>query len=134
VTALSSRFKSWCSGLTPEKVALLIAVGFVFGTFPVLGLGGVLCALAALVLRLNLPALQAVGQLVTPAQYALLWPLARLGGHMLRTGGGLRGAVAGAVAGWLCVCVPLGVLIYAAVWLFLRARRRPKMEALESDA
>ena len=44
---LSGRFVAITAGLTPEKIALIIAVGFVFGTFPVLGVAGVLCLAAA---------------------------------------------------------------------------------------
>ncbi|HUB58966.1 MAG TPA: DUF2062 domain-containing protein, partial [Candidatus Micrarchaeia archaeon] len=41
-------------GVTPEKLALSIALGAALGVFPVLGTTTALCALAALLLRLNL--------------------------------------------------------------------------------
>lgn len=47
-------------GVTPEKIALSLALGVALGVFPVLGSTTALCALAALVLRLNLPAIQIV--------------------------------------------------------------------------
>jgi uncharacterized protein (DUF2062 family) len=66
-------------GVTPEKLALSIALGVALGVFPVLGTTTALCALAALILRLNLPAIQIVNYFVYPAQIALLIPFARLG-------------------------------------------------------
>ncbi len=46
--------------ITPEKLALSLAFGIVLGIFPVLGSTTVLCAAAALVFGLNLPAIQLV--------------------------------------------------------------------------
>ena len=66
-------------GVTPEKIAFSIALGVALGVFPVLGSTTALCALAALVLRLNLPAIQVVNYFVYPLQIALLIPFFRLG-------------------------------------------------------
>jgi uncharacterized protein (DUF2062 family) len=66
-------------GGTPEKIALSIALGFVLGVFPVLGTTTTLCLLAALLLRLNLPAIQIINYFVYPLQIALLIPFFRLG-------------------------------------------------------
>ena len=66
-------------GLTPEKIALSIALGVTLGVTPVLGSTALLCTLAAIVLRLNLPATQLVNWLVYPLQLALLVPLLRAG-------------------------------------------------------
>ncbi|MGC2829088.1 MAG: DUF2062 domain-containing protein [Candidatus Acidiferrum sp.] len=66
-------------GVTPEKMALSLALGVALGVFPVLGTTTALCAIAALILRLNLPAIQLVNYLVYPAQIALLIPFFRLG-------------------------------------------------------
>src|SRR5262249_34906991 len=66
-------------GVTPEKIALSIALGLVLGVFPALGTTTTLCALAALVLRLNLPAIQIINYFVYPLQIALLIPFFRLG-------------------------------------------------------
>jgi hypothetical protein len=76
-----------------------------------------LCALAALVLRLNAPAVQAVNYLVYPLQVALFAPFMRLGrrlfqfpaavhGGAWRAVPGVLGAVAHALAGWLCIAAP----------------------------
>lgn len=66
-------------GVTPEKMALSLALGLALGVFPVLGTTTGLCALAALILRLNLPAIQIVNYLVYPLQIALLIPFFRMG-------------------------------------------------------
>ncbi|MGB2589536.1 MAG: DUF2062 domain-containing protein [Candidatus Acidiferrum sp.] len=66
-------------GVTPEKLALSLALGVALGVFPVLGTTTALCAIAAFVLRLNLPAIQIVNYFVYPAQIALLIPFFRLG-------------------------------------------------------
>lgn len=69
-------------GVTPEKMALSLALGVALGVFPVLGTTTALCALAALILRLNLPAIQIVNYFVYPLQIALLIPFFR-GGEKL---------------------------------------------------
>lgn len=66
-------------GVTPEKIALSMALGATLGVFPALGWTTILCAIAAFALRLNLPAIQLVNYLVYPAQLALLLPFFRLG-------------------------------------------------------
>ena len=71
-------------GITPEKIALSIAVGVALGVFPVLGSTTALCAAAALLLRLNLPAIQIVNWLVYPLQILLLLPFIRMGEAIYR--------------------------------------------------
>ncbi len=66
-------------GVTPEKMALSIALGVALGVFPLLGTTTALCALAALMLRLNLPAIQIVNYFVYPLQIAMLIPFFRMG-------------------------------------------------------
>lgn len=66
-------------GVTPEKMALSLALGVALGVFPVLGTTTALCALAAFILRLNLPAIQIVNYFVYPLQIALLVPFFRAG-------------------------------------------------------
>jgi hypothetical protein len=66
-------------GVTPEKMALSLALGVVLGIFPVLGTTTALCALVAFLWRLNLPAIQIVNYFVYPLQIALLIPFFRLG-------------------------------------------------------
>lgn len=69
-------------GVSPEKIALTIALGAMLGVTPVLGSTTLLCTLAALLLRLNLPAIQLVNGAVYPLQLILLIPFCRLGAWM----------------------------------------------------
>lgn len=66
-------------GVTPEKMALSLALGVALGVFPVLGTTTALCALVAFLWRLNLPAIQIVNYFVYPLQIALLIPFFRAG-------------------------------------------------------
>ena len=66
-------------GITPEKIALSIALGIALGVTPVLGSTSILCFLAAVVFRLNVPAIQLVNYFVYPLQVALLIPFIRMG-------------------------------------------------------
>lgn len=66
-------------GITPEKIALSLALGIVLGVFPVIGSTTLLCAAAAVVFKLNLPAIQLVNYLVYPLQIGLLIPFYRAG-------------------------------------------------------
>jgi uncharacterized protein (DUF2062 family) len=73
-------------GVTPEKLALSIALGAVLGVLPAIGCNTALCALIALILRLNLPAIQIVNYFLYPLQIVLLVPFFRLGEKMFRAG------------------------------------------------
>jgi len=66
-------------GLTPESLALSLALGAAFGVFPVLGSTMLLCTFAALLLRLNPAAIQIANYAVYPLQLLLLMPFMRLG-------------------------------------------------------
>lgn len=71
-------------GITPEKIALSLAFGIVLGVFPVLGSTSLLCAAAALLLQLNLPAIQLVNYVVYPLQLLLIVPFVRAGEFLFR--------------------------------------------------
>jgi uncharacterized protein (DUF2062 family) len=71
-------------GVTPEKIALSVALGVMLGVFPVLGSTTALCALAAFAWQLNLPAIQIVNYFVYPLQLVLLIPFFRLGETLFR--------------------------------------------------
>jgi uncharacterized protein (DUF2062 family) len=71
-------------GVTPEKLAMSLAFGLGLGIFPVLGVSTILCTLVAIVLRLNLPAIQLVNYLAAPIQLALIIPFVRVGEHLLQ--------------------------------------------------
>ena len=127
-------------GMSPEAIALSIALGFALGLFPVPGCPTLLCAMAALVLRLNGPAVQAVNYLVYPLQLALFAPFMRLGGRLFpgparhlpailhggawRAVAGVLAAASHAIAGWLCIGAPAGLLVYILLAYCLRRRGR----------
>lgn len=133
--AAVGRFLTAVAGLSPETIALVVTVGFVLGVFPVFGLPTILCALAAVILRLNLPTIQLINQISSPLQLALLIPLSRLGAHILgdRSAWGLAAATRNAILGWVCVCVPLGLILYVLLLFALRQRRPQWFNGLESS-
>jgi uncharacterized protein (DUF2062 family) len=72
-------FDQFRQGITPDKIALTIALGIVLGVFPVLGAATTLCALGAVCLRLNQPIIQLVNYLAYPLQLSLLLVFYRFG-------------------------------------------------------
>jgi uncharacterized protein (DUF2062 family) len=131
VKAVALRLTASLQCLSGDSLAIILAVGFVLGTFPMYGVPTVFCLLAAAALRLNAPALQLVNQLFSPLQLALLIPFARLGerivGSPAPASGGILSRVSEltmqAVAGWVCISVPLGILLYIVLSCSLRRRR-----------
>ena len=71
-------------GLSPEKISMGMACGIVLGIFPVLGSTTLLCAIAALIFKLNLPAIQLVNYLVYPLQLLLLIPFFQMGSWLFQ--------------------------------------------------
>ncbi len=71
-------------GMSPQRLALCVALGVVIGNIPILGVSTILCALIALLFRLNLPAIQLVQAVMAPSQVLLIIPFVRLGEWMLR--------------------------------------------------
>lgn len=74
-------------GVTPEKIALTVALGITLGVTPVIGSTTMLCTLAAVTLRLNLPAILLVNGVVYPLQLTLLVPFLRAGAWVFRVEG-----------------------------------------------
>lgn len=66
-------------GLSPDAIALTIAVGLAIAVIPVVGTTTILCTTAAIVLRLNQPLIQAINYLSFPLQLAFIVPYLRLG-------------------------------------------------------
>jgi uncharacterized protein (DUF2062 family) len=71
-------------GVTPRKLAMSLTLGIVLGLVPILGVSTALCALVALALRLNMPAIQLVNYLLTPLQLLLIIPHLRFGEWLVR--------------------------------------------------
>lgn len=135
-------------GVSPRRLALTLALGFAIGCLPVLGIPTLLCALLAIVLRLNAPAIQAANYAAMPLQVALMLPLVKLGDwlfgwgpkaglstgllhtapwELVRNSGGLAGD---ALAAWLLVAVPTVALMTLGLTPVLR--RVPAL-AVERD-
>ncbi len=74
-------------GMSLRKIALCISLGFVLGIFPVLGATTLLCTVAALMLRLNLPAIQVVNYMVYPLQLGMLAPFYGVGNWLFKQQG-----------------------------------------------
>ncbi|HVO98269.1 MAG TPA: DUF2062 domain-containing protein [Bryobacteraceae bacterium] len=105
-------------GVSPEKIALTVALGVSLGTVPVLGSTSVLCTLAALRLRLNLAAILAVNWVVYPLQIALLIPFLRAGAWLFR------------VEGPKLTVVQIFGMIRASIWHTITALWTATMHAL----
>ena len=74
-------------GVSPEKIALTVAIGVSLGVIPIIGSTTMLCTLAAVALRLNLPAIMVVNGAVYPLQLTLLIPFLRAGAWLFRVEG-----------------------------------------------
>ncbi|HEY9546499.1 MAG TPA: DUF2062 domain-containing protein [Solimonas sp.] len=66
-------------GITPERIALTLALASIISVFPILGSTTLLCALVAAWLRLNQPLIQLANYLFYPLQLILLLPFYRAG-------------------------------------------------------
>lgn len=66
-------------GVTPTKLALALALGAAFGILPILGATTAACALVAVLLRLNQPAIQVANYVAYPLQLALYLPFFHAG-------------------------------------------------------
>jgi hypothetical protein len=129
-------------GLTPEGIALSLAVGAAVGLFPLVGTTTLLGFALGSSLRLNLALLQAANWPVYPLQLALLLPLVRLGGRLagapLVTAAagptdGVTASLVGAglhgVLGWVGVAPLAALLVYAIALPLLRAAARREASA-----
>lgn len=73
-------------GVTPERLALSLAIGTVLGISPVLGVTTALAFLICFVFRLNVVAMQLMNYLMYPLQIALLIPFIRAGEALFHAG------------------------------------------------
>ena len=71
-------------GISPQRLALCVAIAVVVGNIPILGVSTILCAFIALIFRLNLPAIQLVQAAMAPTQLLLIIPFVRLGEWIVR--------------------------------------------------
>jgi uncharacterized protein (DUF2062 family) len=66
-------------GVTPQKLALSLAVGSALALFPILGTTTTLCIVAGIALGLNQPVIQGVNLLCTVVYFPLIVAFVRLG-------------------------------------------------------
>jgi uncharacterized protein (DUF2062 family) len=66
-------------GLSPTKLAIVLALGTTLSVFPILGTTTILCTTAALMFRLNLPAIQVANYLAFPVQVVLFFLFIEIG-------------------------------------------------------
>ena len=71
-------------GLTPEKIALTIAIGSSIAMFPILGTTTIICLIVGVFMKLNQPIIQAVNYACTPIHipfifYSFKWGEALFG-------------------------------------------------------
>ena len=128
-------------GVSAEALSLALVLGLILGTIPILGSTTLLCAGAAIFLRLNQPLIQLINYFVYPLQLLLYVPLLMQGARMLDPAlatltlaaifdmfrvnlwqaiQSLFWANLGAVLIWGAVAVPLGMLLYAVLLRLMR--------------
>jgi uncharacterized protein (DUF2062 family) len=71
-------------GMSPQRLALCVAIAIVVGNIPILGVSTIICTFIALIFRLNFPAIQLVQAAMAPTQLLLIIPFVRLGEWILR--------------------------------------------------
>jgi uncharacterized protein (DUF2062 family) len=72
-------------GITPEKIALSIALGTIIAIFPIMGTTTALCLLVGVALRLNQPILQLVNWIAWPLQIPGIYFFVRAGEWVTRS-------------------------------------------------
>lgn len=138
--AMRVKVEGWLSqGISPERLALTLALGFAIGCLPMIGIPTALCLLIALGLRLNVPAIQAANYAAMPLQIALIFPFVRLGAWMFASGSHVAlnqgmtahtsplkmiwasGSLAGQAFGaWFVTAIPMVLLMTLALTALLR--------------
>ncbi len=73
-------------GISPRRLAFTLALGFAIGCIPLVGVTTGICAVLAMLLGLNMPAIQAANWLAMPLQMVLLIPFLRLGAWLFPAG------------------------------------------------
>jgi uncharacterized protein (DUF2062 family) len=126
-------------GISPQRLALTLALGFAIGCIPVLGVTTTLCVILSLALRLNFPILQTANWVAAPLQFVLIVPFVRLGGRLFASGSGRVieigsllhtsplamisqvGSMAGqALLAWLLISIPVVALMTLMLTTLLR--------------
>ena len=141
--------KIFVQGVSPRELALTISLGMFIGTVPILWGSTLICAVLAVLFRLNQPSIQAANYLAYPVQLALIIPFYRMGAGIFPWGPsvsldlfskGTRSEWTGnvipiiaatlkALAAWFLIAAPLAVVLY----LLLRTvfARMPKLNTIQ---
>jgi uncharacterized protein (DUF2062 family) len=150
IESVKRKTATWLrQGISPERLALTLALGIAIGCIPMVGVTTALCMIAAFTLRLNFPVLQVANWASMPMQVALIVPFVRLGGRLFGFGsareiqvgtllhtppsllfsqfGGLAGH---ALLAWLLFAIPAVALMTATLTAVLR--RVPAVAAAEA--
>ncbi len=129
-------------GITPKKMALTIALGLIIGLFPIIGSTTLICSGVAIVLRLNLVAINLINFFVYPFQLMLFLPLIKLGEYIFQINPmpyspeeiinmfknetllafeKLWFANLVGIAAWAVIALPIFIIVYiTAYWIFRR--------------
>jgi uncharacterized protein (DUF2062 family) len=137
-------------GISPQRLALTLSLGFAIGCIPVVGIPTLVCSALALALQLNLPAIQAANYVAMPLQLLLIVPFVHLGGRLFAFGSGhaiaagtllhaaprdllaqIGGMAGQAVLAWLLIAVPAVALMTAILTMLLR--RVPALAAAQTS-
>jgi len=150
VQSMKRNAASWLrQGISPQRLALTLALGFAIGCIPVLGVTTALCVVVALGLRLNFPVIQAANWAAAPLQLVLIVPFVRLGGRLFAFGSvrviemgsvlhssplalisHVGSMVGQALLAWLLISIPVVALL--TVMLTTLLRRVPALAQAES--
>jgi len=140
MNAIKKKVVLWLRrGITPQRLALTLALGFAIGCLPLVGVTTGICLIVASCLRLNSPAIQAANWVAMPFQVALVVPFVRLGGRLLGFGAdhavtmsalmhgpsfamvASMGWLAGqAMLAWLVIAIPAVLLMTATLTLLFQ--------------
>jgi len=67
------------TGMSPTKLAIGVALGFVIGIIPIVGITTVLCAVVAYIFRINMAVVQLANYIVYPLQVIFFIPFIKFG-------------------------------------------------------
>jgi uncharacterized protein (DUF2062 family) len=136
--------KIFVQGVSPRELALTISLGIFIGTIPILWGSTLICAVLAVLFRLNQPCMQAANYLAYPMQIVLIVPFYRMGAGIFPWGPSVSldifskgithewmgnfvpivAATLKALAAWFLITSPLAVLLYFLLWtIFARMPR-----------
>ncbi len=138
-------------GITPEKLALSVALGFIIGIIPFMGVSTALCALLAIMFDLNVVSIQIINYVAYPLQLVLYIPFIKAGETIM--GSSASGLTISGIKNlfnegfltavnilwyanlqgmlvWLIITIPVTLLLYY-IFLFVFRRVTPAVPVQE---